>query len=372
MRNDKNSYVKIVWTILIVFLAIHYWDMLFSLVLMVVSAAIPLVVGLAIAYVVNILMNFYERKYIIICRWSAIRRWRRQSCLFLSFLTLILMVDVLWQMIFPALAACIRTFWESLPWTLDKLTQWLQGNMSWCCTFLEKQGFMKDGIVDWKGLIQIISAAAFHGYNDSMESIVAVFSTFFSFIVTILLAIVFAVYLLLRKEKLKKDSSKLLIRCIGEPKMRRIWHILDVFNDAFHSFIVGQCVEAVILGSLCMVGMFLFRFPYAAMIGSLVGFTALIPLAGAYIGAIVGGLMIFTVSPVQALFFLIFLTILQQLENNLIYPRVVGSSIGLPGIWVLAAVIVGGSVAGILGMMVAVPTTAALYKLFREWLDKEK
>ena len=128
---------------------------------------------------------------------------------------------------------------------------------------------------------------------------------------------------------------------------------------------VGQCTEAVILGLLCMGGMMLFRFPYASMVGTLVGFTALIPVAGAYIGAGVGAFMIFTSSPLQALLFLIFIGILQQLEGNLIYPKVVGSSIGLPGIWVLAAVTVGGGVLGIGGMLLAVPLTATLYQMLR-------
>lgn len=148
--------------------------------------------------------------------------------------------------------------------------------------------------------------------------------------------------------------------------------MMGVFNDAFHSFIVGQCMEAVILGCLCVVGMWILRFPYATMIGCLVGFTALIPVAGAYIGAIVGGFMIFTVSPFKALLFLVFIVVLQQLEGNLIYPKVVGASIGLPGIWVLAAVTVGGGVLGIGGMLLGVPLAAGLYQLIRSDVGTRK
>ena len=138
----------------------------------------------------------------------------------------------------------------------------------------------------------------------------------------------------------------------------------------FRRFLVGQCTEAVILGLLCMAGMLLFRFPYATMVGALIGFTALIPVAGAYIGAGVGAFMIFTVSPVKALLFLVFIVVLQQLEGNLIYPKVVGSSIGLPGIWVLAAVTVGGGILGIFGMLLAVPLAAACYQMVREDVRK--
>ncbi|MBQ8186804.1 MAG: AI-2E family transporter, partial [Clostridia bacterium] len=145
----------------------------------------------------------------------------------------------------------------------------------------------------------------------------------------------------------------------------RVRYVVRVIDGSFHSFIVGQCVEAVVLGCLCIIGMLIFRFPYATMIGCLVGFTALIPVAGAYIGAAVGAFMIFTVEPIQALFFVIFLVVLQQLEGTLIYPRVVGASIGLPGVWVLAAVTIGGGVLGVGGMLLGVPLAAAVYQLLR-------
>ena len=140
-------------------------------------------------------------------------------------------------------------------------------------------------------------------------------------------------------------------------------HIIYTADNCFKSFITGQCVEAVILGILCTVGMLVLRFPYAPMVGTFIGATALIPMVGAYIGAIVGGFMIFTVSPVKALGFLIFIVVLQQIEGNLIYPKVVGSSIGLPGMWVLTAVTVGGGLAGIPGMLFGVPLAATLYRL---------
>ena len=141
---------------------------------------------------------------------------------------------------------------------------------------------------------------------------------------------------------------------------------VSVLNDSFRRFIVGQCTEAVILGMLCMLGMFALQIPYAIMIGTLIGFTALIPVAGAYIGAAVGAIMILTESPIKALIFLIFLVILQNLEGNLIYPKVVGTSIGLPAIWVLAAVTIGGGVLGVAGMLIGVPLAAAIYRLICE------
>ena len=151
--------------------------------------------------------------------------------------------------------------------------------------------------------------------------------------------------------------------CFKPGTRKQILYVAATFHETFTNFITGQCMEAVIIGLLCTLGMSLLRIPYALMTGAVVGATALIPVVGAYIGAAVGAFMVFTVNPLQALLFLVFLVVLQQLEGNLIYPKVVGSSIGLPGLWVLAAVTVGGGVMGIAGMLIGVPLAASVYKL---------
>ena len=189
--------------------------------------------------------------------------------------------------------------------------------------------------------------------------------------VTLAVAFIFSIYILYWKEKLGNQFTRLFKRYIPDKITNKIFYVLGVLNKSFKSFIIGQCTEAVILGVLCMLGMLILRLPYAVMTGCLIGFTALIPIAGAYIGAGVGALMIFTVSPVQSVIFLIYLVILQQIEGNLIYPKVVGSSIGLPGIWVLAAVTVGGGVMGIMGMLVAVPVASAIYQIVREDVNRK-
>ena len=175
-------------------------------------------------------------------------------------------------------------------------------------------------------------------------------------------AVIFALYLLFGKETLIGQLRRLCNRYIGPGFTLRLEYITRVFNTKFQSFIIGQCLEAIILGVLCTLGMTLFRFPYALMVGATIAATALIPILGAYLGAGIGAFMIFTENPLQALGFLVFIIVLQQLEGNLIYPRTVGSSIGLPGIWVIAAVTVGGGFAGIPGMLVGVPLTASIYQ----------
>ena len=186
-----------------------------------------------------------------------------------------------------------------------------------------------------------------------------------------LLALIFSIYLLLERETLGGQFGKLLRRFLPTKWQGRVSYVLHTLDDCFHRYIVGQCLEAFIIGVLCALGMMLLRLPYATMIGALVGFTALIPVAGAYIGAAVGAFMILTVDPFQALIFLVFLVILQQLEGNLIYPKVVGSSLGLPGIWVLAAVVIGGGVLGVLGMLLGVPVAAAAYTLIKNDVAKK-
>jgi len=210
------------------------------------------------------------------------------------------------------------------------------------------------------------------GVGGAMGTIVTGVAGLFSGIVTLFIALVFAVYLLTGKERLGRQLQRLVRVYLGEGFLAKFRYVVGTFDDAFHSFIVGQCLEAVILGTLCAIGMTIFRFPYAVMIGCLVGFTALIPIAGAYIGAVVGAFMIFTVNPLQAALFIVFVLVLQQLEGNLIYPRVVGASLGLPGIFVLAAITIGGGVMGITGMLIGVPVTAAVYTLVKDNIAKRE
>jgi len=206
--------------------------------------------------------------------------------------------------------------------------------------------------------------------NCRLDVVVSTLTGLFSGIVTAFISVIFAFYLLVSKDRIAGQLDRIQIRYLKKTWYDKIRYGLCVFNDCFRRYIVGQCLEALILGTLCMVGMMILRLPYAAMVGSLVAVTALIPIAGAYIGAAVGAFMILTVSPMKALIFLIFLVILQQIEGNLIYPKVVGTSLGLPGIWVLAAVTIGGGILGIPGMLLGVPIAAAVYRLLRADVKK--
>ena len=194
-----------------------------------------------------------------------------------------------------------------------------------------------------------------------------------SAVANLVLGLIFAIYMLLRKDKLIRDANRIRRAYFSDEFNQKSSIVLKTANSTFQSFFVGQFVEAIILGSLCFIGMKLLKLPYAAMSGTLVGVTAFIPIVGAFIGAGISAFIILTVNPMQALIFVIFLILLQQLEGNIIYPRVVGGSIGLPSIWTLAAVTIGGGLFGILGMILGVPLVATLYKLsFHVLESKEK
>ena len=204
-------------------------------------------------------------------------------------------------------------------------------------------------------------------YGDTfLNKTIGITTSLFSVIINLVLAFVFSLYLLAQKEHLCHQARSVINAVFSEAKAKKIREIAALTNRTFTHFVTGQLTEALILGSLCFVGMSLFRMPYAPVISVLIGFSALIPIFGAIIGALVGAFLILLVSPAKAFWFLIFLLILQQLEGNLIYPRVVGKSVGLPGIWVLAAVTIGGSIFGLIGMLLCVPLCSVLYALARQ------
>lgn len=227
-------------------------------------------------------------------------------------------------------------------------------------------------IIDWVQLKQQLQQWLTTISNTFMNSAVSALSSVASGIIDFFVALVFSIYLLSNKEKLKKQIIRLINVWLPKQFGDIVIHISSVCGENFHHFITGQATEAIILGTLCTLGMLILRLPYAPMIGSLVGVTAIVPYVGAYIGAIVGAFMIFTVNPLKALLFLIFLVVLQQIEGNVIYPRVVGAKINLPAMWVLAAITIGGNLAGPAGMLLGVPAASSAYALLREATDRKE
>lgn len=206
------------------------------------------------------------------------------------------------------------------------------------------------------------------GVNNIVSSTVSITMGLLTTAMNVSIGFVFACYFLLQKEKLMQQIKKAMYALFPEKPVRYLAHVWNLANRIFSSFITGQCIEAVILGSMFFVSMTILRFPYAMLVGVLISFTALIPVFGGIIGCWVAFFLILMVSPIKAVLFLGLFLILQQIEGNLIYPHVVGGSVGLPSIWVLVAVTLGGSLMGIVGMLIFIPTVSVIYTLFREWV----
>lgn len=365
MRLDWKSCMRIGVTVVAIYLVTTYWIPLTNAARIALNAAMPVALGGAIAYVVNILMRFYERNLLPKNRKPALEKLRRPICMTLAFATVVLLLYFVVRMVLPELFNALTMIVEKLPGALAQLYKWIETKLAEAGLLDEVQAILPESSVDWQATVTKAVNLVISGVGGVLGATFSVMTSTVSSIVTLFLALVMAVYLLYSKEKLGSQFHRLIRAYLGEKAERKMFYFLNTTDECFHSYIVGQCTEALILGSLCILGMLLFRFPYAVMIGVLVGFTALIPIAGAYIGAAVGAFMIFTVDPLKALLFVIFLVILQQLEGNLIFPKVVGQSIGLPSLWVLAAVTVGGGVAGIGGILLSVPLTATLYRLIK-------
>ena len=361
MKVDWATCARVGISGFVLYLCVTYWSSAVSLLNALLNAAMPLLLGCVLAYLINILMNFYEKHDLLKVLGPSLIRIRRPVGMLAAYFTLFLLVMLVVDLVVPELASCVKLLLSQVPRAIDMLIGWLETK-----NLVPEDIQAVLGAVDWKSkmdqMIRILTSGVGSVMGTAISAIVSVFSS----IVTALLAFIFSVYLLMGKEKLASQFQRLMRRYLRTGFYSKVRYILSVMNECFHNYIVGQCTEAVILGVLCTVGMLLLRIPYATMIGAVVAFTALIPVAGAYIGAGVGAFMIFTVAPIKALVFLAFIVILQQLEGNLIYPRVVGSSLGLPAIWVLAAVTIGGGIMGIAGMLLCVPLAAVIYRLLRE------
>ncbi|MBQ3557951.1 MAG: AI-2E family transporter [Agathobacter sp.] len=352
--------------LILVFLVIRYWEKLESLILVGIGAATPLIIGCGMAYVINILMGFYEKWYDKIFKVEIALKIKRVVCLILAFLSLFGIVTLIINLVLPELINCIASFIRLIPGALQMVVD-IVGEEQILEMFPELQnGFDFSNI---STQVEQLIKTVIGGVGGAVGSIMSAVTSAVSVVVNVVIGLIFSLYVLLDKEGLGR-RCKTLISTYMPKSSAKIFYVAEVLDESFHSFIVGQCIEAVVLGTLCIIGMWIFQFPYAVMIGVFIGFTALIPIAGAYIGAAVGAIMILTVSPLQAIQFLIFIVVLQQLEGNLIYPKVVGQSIGLPGIWVLTAITVGGGVLGVGGMLLAVPLFAAGYRLVREDVER--
>lgn len=327
----------------------------------------PFVLGGAIAFVINVPMSFLEKK--IFGKTKDGNKVGKKLARPISLLlTIILAVGVIALVMFGVIPQLTRTMGSlmiSIANFVPQMQNWIREfshNNQEIMKLVNQVQFNQDQAIKWG--ISILGSGAGNMMNTTMSavgSIVSGFATFF-------IAFSFACYILFQKEKLHVQIRKVFFAFIPKQKAEAFLKICSLTYQTFANFLTGQCVEAVILGSMFVVTLSILKMPYALLIGTLIAFTALIPIFGAFIGCAVGCFLIFMISPKQAILFIIVFLILQQIEGNLIYPHVVGGSVGLPSIWVLAAVTIGGNLMGIVGMLIFIPLVSVLYTIFREFV----
>ena len=333
------------------------------------SVAYPLTLGCVIAYILNILMVRLEKLYFPKSKKKIVIKTRRAVCMVLSLTLLVLIVIFVMYLVIPQVVDCFVVISKDVPVLLQKGWDFLVENSDRIPALQESLTNMN---LDWGGIINKVTSGLMSGTKGILSSATTIVGSFFGAVTNAVVALIFSMYVLACKEELAGNINRVMKAFMKPTIYDKTIYVLDVIHNSFSNFFVGQATEAVILGTLCTIGMWIIKIPYAGPIGALVGLTALIPVFGGYIGAALGAFMILTVDPKLALVFIIYLLILQQLEGNLIYPRVVGSSIGLPGIWVLAAIMLGSGLGGVVGMLVGVPISAAAYKLLKDATKKKE
>ncbi len=327
----------------------------------------PFVLGAAIAFVLNVPMRAIEGWL----RCIKNGKIRRGAALVLTLLAVVVVVVSVIMLIVPQVEQTVNEILVKLPPFFLKLEADVENFLSqrpellqWIRENLDLSAF------DWNNVLQKITDFLSNSVTSLFGSAVSMVGSLTSMIFNVVVSFVFALYCLTSKETLAKQGRRLLYSLVPEHFADETVRILRMTNSAFSNFITGQCLEAVILGLLFVIAMMIFRMPYIPLISVLIAVTALVPLVGAFVGCILGAFFIMVNDPVQAVTFVIMFLVIQQFEGNVIYPRVVGSSIGLPGMWVLLAVTVGGELMGISGMLVMVPLASVLYTLLREFTQK--
>lgn len=325
------------------------------------SIVSPFVTGLCIAFVVNVLLRPLERLWLRLFankKGNWVKKLKRPVCLVLSILLVIGIILAVVFIILPELTESVASLVAMVPTYLDEVEDW------WLALSerLEKYNVpLPEFSLDSNRITQFIKDSGTKVLDTTLSATTSIVSAVINFV----LSLAFSIYVLAQKETLARQCKKVL-HCFMKPdKMKKLLDMLDLINRTFTNFITGQLTEAVIIGLLCFIGMSIFGMPYAPAISVLVGFTALIPVFGAFIGTAIGAFLILLIKPIQALWFVVFIIVLQQFEGNLIYPKVVGKSVNLPGIWVLAAVTIGGNAMGVVGMLISVPLCSVLYVISR-------
>lgn len=382
-ENDKEQYIIIPFNkkllkyvfLIITFTFVLFWiatnaEKAIGVIEKTITLFSPFLVGLCLAFIINTILVPFEKIWdkIPSKKGGKVRdKLKRPVCLILSTLIVVGVVFAIIFMLIPELINTVSSLVKMLPDVAKKLEGWWVELRA----MLEHYNIVLPALDFDTGKVLDTVNSFISNYGEKfINTTVNITTTIVTFIVNLVLAIVFSIYLLSQKETIGRQTKKVLFAVFRNEKVEKLLEVASLSNQSFSRFVAGQLLEAVIIGVLCFIGMLIFRMPYAGVISVLVGFTALIPVFGAFIGTAVGAFLILLVNPMKALWFIVFIIVLQQVEGNLIYPKVVGKSVGLPGIWVLVAVTVGGGAFGIPGMLFGVPVCSVIYVLLKEFVSK--
>lgn len=360
MKRDikKNIILIITYIALIIFVLVNF-EKILSILGYIINIFSPFIFGAIVAFVLNVLVNFIERKLFGKVKKKTWLKIKRPFSITISVVLVIFIIVFIMNLLIPQLKNSVSLFTDSLPTYKEDIIN-IMNKFNLEETTIKKASDYLDNFG------KVITDYIKGNSKDVITVTTEVATSLIAIISKAVIAIVFAIYIIAQKETLKRQFNKLMSAYLKPRTVNRINKYASMANTTFSNFVTGQCLEALIFGSLCFLGMLILRLPYATTIAVLLGFTALIPVFGAFIGTFLGAFLILMISPIKAIIFVVFILVLQQIEGNLIYPKVVGKSVGLPGIWVLLSVTIGASVGGILGMLVATPLCSLLYILLRQ------
>lgn len=363
--NMKKIRGLIVFTALVC-LAVLKIDLVLAGIFFLLGIIKPFLYGAAIAFVLNIPMKAIEKGLLSRVGNPKFAKAKRPVSIFLSFAAVVLVIVLVTVTVVPQVTKTMMELGNKIPAFLVEAQIWLEELFASQPQLLAVLEEFDPAKMNWDSIVNTVVDFLKNGLGSVVTSTVTVASTIIGGVVNVFVALVFSFYILAQKEKLGGQLKRVLHAYCPDRVYAGILEVASLTGRNFSNFITGQCTESVILGAMFVVAMAVFRFPYAVMVGVLIAFTALIPIVGAFVGCFVGAFLIMVDDPVKAVWFIILFLILQQVEGNLIYPHVVGNSVGLPSIWVLAAVTVGGSLMGVMGMLVFIPIVSTVYALVRE------
>lgn len=364
-KNMKNIMLLIVFAVLF-YVGVQRIESVAAGFSFVVSIVFPFLLGAAMAFILNVPMSFMEKRLFSKTKGKA-KKLKRPICLVLAILFVVAILWIVLLVVMPEVASTVASLSVNIEAALIKLQRWAMDIFE---DNKQIEVWIASLQFDWDGIIHTAFGFLKNGAGNVLNSTMTVAKTVINSVMNFCVAFVFACYILLQKEKLAVQIRKILYAFFSKKVVTKVLDIASLSYKTFANFVTGQCCEAVILGTMFFISMSILRFPYALLVGVLIAFTALIPIFGAFIGCFLGTFLILVADPMKAIAFVILFLVLQQVEGNLIYPHVVGGSVGLPSIWVLVAVTVGGSLMGIVGMLVFIPICSVLYALFREMVYK--